>query len=69
MELVLQLWQAFVTLWLRIPGVRFAIRYLGEEEDGDYRVALVEDPPDTLRARTLYVFGARLPNAGVNVLP
>jgi hypothetical protein len=43
MKLVLQLWRAFLAIWLKIPGVRFVIRLLGGAEDDDYQVALVED--------------------------
>jgi hypothetical protein len=55
MKFVLQFWQALVALCLSIPGIRLAIRLLRGAEEDNYRIAIVEDLPDRLRARTLYV--------------
>jgi Family of unknown function (DUF6527) len=59
MNLILRLWRAIVTLCLSIPGVRFVIRLLGGAADDGYQIAMVEELPDTLRARTLYVLTER----------
>jgi Family of unknown function (DUF6527) len=55
MKFVLQLWRTLVTLTLSIPGIRFVVRLCRGAADTDYQTVMVEELPDALRTRTLYV--------------
>jgi hypothetical protein len=55
MKFLLQLWRTLVTLTLSIPGIRFVVRLFWSAVDADYQIVTVDELPDALRTRTLYV--------------